>query len=149
MQISECGITLTKENESCCLTAYPDPATGGKPWTIGWGTTIPVDGVPVHQGMTITQEQADRALINELNHCAGEVSTLVKVSVTQGQFDALVDFAYNIGIAALAHSTLLRELNAGDTSGAAAEFPKWNHANGKVMRGLTVRRYKEQMEFVS
>lgn len=65
--ISEHCLSLTQESEGCSLTAYPDPGTSAAPWTIGWGNTHPVDGVLVHQGMTITQAVADAMLKAELD----------------------------------------------------------------------------------
>ena len=78
-----------------------------------------------------------------------DVSNLVKVKLTQGQFDALVSFAYNLGARALSTSTLLQKLNAGDYTGAADEFPRWNKAGGKVLPGLTWRREAERALFLS
>jgi lysozyme len=69
------------------------------------------------------------------------------VSLNQGQYDALVDFTYNLGPAALQGSTLLRKLNAGDYAGAAAEFPKWCHAGRAVLPGLVTRRARERAMF--
>lgn len=153
MKISEHCVTLARQSEGCRLTAYPDPATGGAPWTIGWGNTHPIDGVAVHPGMTITQETADRLLHDALNRCAENVwdmlSETARQNLTQHQFDALVDFAYNVGEANLRHSTLLQDINAGNSTAAAAEFPRWNHANGHVERGLTVRREAEKRLFES
>jgi lysozyme len=75
------------------------------------------------------------------------VKRLVKVPLAQGQFDALVSFSFNVGLGALGSSTLLRKLNAGDYRGAAAEFPRWNKAGGKVYEGLTRRRAAERSLF--
>ncbi|EDH9820259.1 TPA_asm: lysozyme, partial [Salmonella enterica subsp. enterica serovar Typhimurium] len=78
-----------------------------------------------------------------------DVSRLVKVKLTQGQFDALVSFAYNLGARTLSSSTLLRKLNSGDYAGAADEFLRWNKAGGKVLNGLTRRREAERALFLS
>ena len=72
----------------------------------------------------------------------------VQVPLTQGQYDALVSFAYNLGLAALKSSTLLRLLNARNYAGAAAQFPRWNRAGGKVLPGLTRRREAERVMFL-
>lgn len=138
MRISEKGITLIKEFEGCSLTAYPDPGTGGDPWTIGYGWTHSVDGKPVKPGMMIDEATAERLLNTGLVGYENDVSRLVKVKLTQGQFDALVSFAYNLGARTLSSSTLLRKLNAGDYAGAADEFLRWNKAGGKVLNGLPV-----------
>ncbi|HBR6834642.1 lysozyme [Klebsiella aerogenes] len=149
MQTSDEGIALIKGFEGCRLTAYPDPGTGGAPWTIGYGCTLPVDGKPVRPGMTIDQATADRLLKTGLVSYENDVLKIVKVKLTQGQFDALVSFAYNIGSRALSTSTLLKKLNAGDIKGAADEFLRWNKAGGKVLNGLARRREAERALFLS
>lgn len=149
MRISEKGITLIKEFEGCSLTAYPDPGTGGAPWTIGYGWTRPIDGKPVRRGMTIDQATAERLLRTGLVSYENDVSRLVKVELSQGQFDALVSFTYNLGARALSASTLLRKLNGGDYAGAANEFLRWNTAGGRVFNGLTRRREAERALFLS
>ncbi|MEW5278120.1 lysozyme [Citrobacter freundii] len=149
MQTSPNGIVLIKKFEGCRLTAYPDPGTGSAPWTIGYGWTHPVDGKPVRPGMTIDQATADRLLKTGLVSYENDVLKLVRVKLTQGQFDALVSFAYNVGSRALSTSTLLKKLNVGDIKGAADEFLRWNKAGGKVMPGLTNRRKAGRDVFLS
>lgn len=149
MQTSEKGIKNIKDFEGCSLTAYPDPGTGGAPWTIGYGWTHSVDGKPIKPGMTIKQETADRLLKTGLVSYENDVLKMAKVKLTQGQFDALVSFAYNVGSRALSTSTLLRKLNDGDVKGAADEFLRWNKAGGKVLNGLTRRREAERALFLS
>ncbi|EFU6041715.1 lysozyme [Escherichia coli] len=149
MQTSHEGIALIKGFEGCRLTAYPDPGTGGAPWTIGYGWTHPIDGKPVKPGMTIDQETADRLLKTGLVSYENDVLKLVRVKLTNGQFDALVSFAYNVGSRALSTSMLLKKLNAGDIKGAADEFLRWNKAGGKVLNGLTRRREAERALFLS
>lgn len=149
MQTSEKGIKNIKDFEGCSLTAYPDLGTGGAPWTIGYGWTHPVDGKPIKPGMTIKQETADRLLKTGLVSYENDVLKMAKVKLTQGQFDALVSFAYNVGSRALSTSTLLRKLNDGDVMGAADEFLRWNKAGGKVLNGLTRRREAERALFLS
>lgn len=146
MQISENGINLIKQFEGCRLTAYQDSVGV---WTIGYGWTQPVDGKPVAKGMAITQQKADDLLKQGVVQYESGVSTLVKVQLNQDQFDALVDFAYNLGINALKGSTLLKKINAGDYIGAANEFHKWNKAGGKELAGLTRRRGAEKSLFLS
>lgn len=149
MQTSEKGIKNIKDFEGCSLIAYPDPGTGGAPWTIGYGWTHPVDGKPIKPGMTIKQKTADRLLKTGLVSYENDVLKMAKVKLTQGQFDALVSFAYNVGSRALSTSTLLRKLNDGDVNGAADEFLRWNKAGGKVLKGLTRRREAERALFLS
>ncbi|HGG8841610.1 MULTISPECIES: lysozyme [Enterobacter] len=146
MQTSDKGIALIKEFEGCKLTAYQDSVGV---WTIGYGWTQPVDGKPIRAGMTIKQETAERLLKTGLVSYESDVSRLVKVGMTQGQFDALVSFTYNLGARSLSTSTLLRKLNAGDYTGAAAEFMSWNKAGGKALKGLTRRREAERTLFLS
>ncbi|HHR0802518.1 TPA: lysozyme [Enterobacter roggenkampii] len=146
MQTSEKGIALIKEFEGCKLTAYQDSVGV---WTIGYGWTQPVDGKPIRAGMTIKQETAERLLKTGLVSYESDVSRLVKVDLTQGQFDALVSFTYNLGARSLSTSTLLRKLNASDYAGAADEFLRWNKAGGKVLNGLARRREAERALFLS
>lgn len=146
MQTSDKGIALIKQFEGCKLTAYQDSVGV---WTIGYGWTQPVDGKPIRAGMTIKQETAERLLKTGLVSYESDVSRLVKVGVTQGQFDAMVSFTYNLGARSLSTSTLLRKLNAGDYAGAADEFLRWNKAGGKVLNGLTRRREAERALFLS
>lgn len=141
MKTSATGIALIKSFEKCRLTAYRD-AVGVL--TIGWGHTG-----NVWLGMVVTQEQADALLAADIQRFEKGVAALLKVQVTQGQFDALVSFSFNCGLGNLESSTLLRKLNAGDVDGAAAEFPRWNKAGGSVLRGLTLRREAEQRLFMS
>ena len=146
MQTSDKGIALIKQFEGCKLTAYQDSVGV---WTIGYGWTQPVDGKTIRAGMTIKQETAECLLKTGLVSYENDVSRLVKVGLTQGQFDALVSFAYNLGGRSLSTSTLLRRLNAGDYAGAADEFLRWNKAGGKVLNGLTRRREAERALFLS
>ncbi|EQA1641825.1 lysozyme [Enterobacter hormaechei] len=146
MQTSEKGIALIKDFEGCRLTAYQDSVGV---WTIGYGWTQPVNGKPIRAGMTIKQETAERLLKTGLVSYESDVSRLVRVGLTQGQFDAMVSFTYNLGARSLSTSTLLRKLNAGDYAGAADEFLRWNKAGGKVMNGLTRRREAERALFLS
>lgn len=146
MQISNKGIALIKQFEGLRLTAYQDSVGV---WTIGYGWTQLVDGKPITKGMVIKPETAERLLKTGLVSYENDVSKLVKVKLTQGQFDALVSFAYNLGTHALSTSTLLKKLNAGDYDGAGDEFPRWNKAGGKELAGLTRRREAEFALFIS
>lgn len=149
MQTSSEGINLIKSFEGLELKAYPDPATGGKPYTIGHGTTIYPSGMPVKLGDTCTAQQAMDYLRNDLKKFENGVNNLVKVKLSQGHFDALVSFAYNLGLGNLGSSTLLKKLNAGDYLGASNELLRWDKAAGKVMAGLTRRRQAERQMFLS
>ena len=134
-----------KEAEGLRLKAYICPA--GKN-TIGYGSA----GSDIHPGMVITQEEADELLARDVKVVTDQLNALLVKPVTQGQFDALCDFAFNLGIGALKWSTLLRKLKAGDVT-AADEFLKWDkaHVKGKLVAlpGLTKRRLKERGHFLS
>ena len=137
---SDAGLTLTKNFEGCRLSAYADQ---GGVWTVGYGHT----GPGVHAGLTITQDQADTFLISDVAGAVACVNRLVTSSIVQCQFDALVDFTFNLGCACLANSTLLRAVNAGDFAGAANEFLRWDHVQGMVVIGLLRRRQAEAQMF--
>lgn len=139
-EYSKNGLALTQLSEGCKLDAYPD--VGGV-WTIGYGHTK-----GVKKGDTCTQAQAEAWLKEDIQTCVDAINRDVTVSINQNQFDALVDFAFNLGIGALKNSTLWRKLNAGDFAGAAAEFPKWDMAGGKHIKGLLARRIREQSLFL-
>jgi len=145
MEYSKNGLHLTEQFEGCRLTAYPDPGTGGDPWTIGYGHT----GSDVHVGLTITQEQAEELLMKDVQKAANDVKAKVTTDITQEEFDALVDFVFNCGAGNFNGSTLLKKINAGDMEGASHEFEKWDMAAGKHMAGLLRRRHAEAQEFLS
>ena len=145
MEYSKDGLHLTEQFEGVRLTAYPDPGTGGDPWTIGYGHT----GADIHAGLTITQAQAEEYLRQDVQKAAANVNAHVKVKITQDEFDALVDFAFNCGCGNLDTSTLLKKLNAGDHEGAAQEFLKWDMAGGHHMAGLLRRRQAEAALFLT
>jgi lysozyme len=135
------SIALSKQSENCELHAYPDPASGGDPWTIGWGAT----GPNIHKGVIWTQKQADDWLTARMaSDDAAITKALNGAKTTQGQFDALADFVYNEGLNKLLNSTLFHYHLTGKYAAAADEFPKWNLANNRVMPGLVTRRAAER-----
>ena len=139
------GIALIKRFEGCSklrpdgkVEAYPDPGTGGAPWTIGWGAT----GSGIHRGTVWSREQCDVRLERDLERYAAEVdAALGDASTSQAQFDALVSFHYNTG--AIRRATLTKRHIAGDHVAAASEFARWNRAGGRVLPGLSRRREAE------
>jgi len=143
MNLSPDGAKLIKHSEGCQLIAYPDPATGDKPWTCGYGQT----GPEIFRGIVWSQAYADRMFDEHAEKLSKQIEALITVPVEQCQFDAIVSLAYNVGVENVRTSTLLRKLNAGDYDGAGAEFIRWNRAAGKIMRGLTRRRYAERALF--
>lgn len=144
--ISEFGYALIKEFEGLRLEAYLD--TGGV-WTIGYGTIKYPNGVRVKKGDKITEAQAVEYLVSDSKWVDACLDKLVKVKVSQKQFDALASFVYNIGESQFSSSTLLRKLNLGDFTGAANEFDRWVNDNGKRVQGLVNRRAKEKKLFLS
>lgn len=147
MKTNQAALDLIKEFEGWRANAYPDPATGGEPWTIGYGHTTTAGPPKVHQGLTITKEQGEAILKADLIAVENTVLKAVKVPLTPNQFGALVSFTYNVGGGNLRKSTLLKKVNLGDFTGAGNEFAKWNKAAGKVMAGLTRRRQAEALLF--
>ena len=143
--VSARGIALIKRFEGCArkrtdglFEAYPDPGTGGAPWTIGWGAT----GEGIEPGTVWTAEDCDARLTRDLARHAADVEAAIgDAPTTQAQFDALVCFHFNTG--AIARATLTKKHCAGDHAGAAREFGRWNRAGGRVLAGLVRRRAAE------
>lgn len=159
--VPECCFPFARTEEGLRLVAYPDPASGGAPWTAGYGHT----GPDVYPGLTVTKAKAEEWLRADLENAAAIVEEAVTVPLTDNQFAALTLFVMNVGAGRKARgkdagkdgflrlktgrpSTLLTRLNAGDYAGAAAEFPKWVHGSGKIMPGLVKRRAKEAALFL-
>jgi lysozyme len=140
MQTSQRGIELIKEFEGLRLKAYLCPA---KVWTVGFGHTTSAGPPIVQPGMTITSKQAEEILKSDLVKYEAGVLKLVKVPLTQGQFDALVSFAFNCGVGALGRSTLLKRVNAKRFGDVPAELMKWTKAKGRELPGLVRRRRAE------
>lgn len=164
---------MTEHFERCVLIAYPDPASelgeaiqargqwehvlngmavpqdlmhlDGAPWTCGYGCT----GTDIVYGTVWTQAHADSQLTIRLNQAADAVDRHVRVELTPAQKAALTDFTFNEGEGNLAASTLLKLLNAGDFAGAAAQFPRWDLAKGRVLPGLVARRAANRKLFTS
>jgi len=144
-EVSPAGIRLIQEFEGCArvrgdgmVEAYPDPGSGGDPWTIGWGAT----GSDIGPGTVWTREECDRRLAADIErHARDVVQAIGDAPTSQAQFDALVSFHYNTG--AIARSTLLKRHLAGDHAGAAKEFHRWVYAAGRVLKGLIRRRRAE------
>ncbi len=137
MQLSAVGLELIKRSEGFRGHVYTDVA--GFP-TIGYGHRVtPPESFPGG----INEAQAAAMLIGDVLEAEHEVARLVRVALTQGQFDALVDFCYNLGAGRLAASSLLRELNAGRHDAAGEQLLSWDHAGGMVNAGLMARRQAE------
>ncbi|EOX8980492.1 lysozyme [Enterobacter hormaechei] len=134
------GLHLITEYEGLRLQAYKCPADI---WTIGYGHTAGVSANDV-----ITKEDALFFLRQDVAETEWAVSQYVHLPLTQNQFDALVSFAFNVGVGNFRTSTLLKKLNAGDYDGAAREFGRWIHAGGKALPGLVRRREAERALFL-
>jgi len=140
MRMSAAGLATVKEFEGLRLKAYKCPAAV---WTIGYGHTSAAGNPIVTPDLVITKEEAEETLARDMEQYEEGVHKYVKVDLTQGQFDALVDFAYNAGVGALQKSTLLKKVNAGKFDEVPAEFMKWTKGGGKELPGLVRRRRAE------
>ena len=148
--VSPVGLQLIRRFEGCArlrpdgrFEAYPDPGTGGAPWTIGWGAT----GSAIREGTVWTREECDARLLADIERHAEDVrQALAGAPVTQGQFDALVSFHFNTG--AIHRATLTRLHRSGEYEKAAREFARWKFAGGRVLRGLVRRRREEAALYV-
>ena len=145
MNISENGIKNIINFEGLKLKAYKDSIGIA---TIGIGTITYPNGSKVKIGDTCTKEQAIEYLKFYMIDMEKQINSMVKVKLTQNQYDALCSFCYNLGYGALKQSTLLKKINIGDFKGASDEFLKWNKAGGKVILGLTNRRKAERELFL-
>ena len=139
MNYSNAGVLFTEHAEGCKLTAYQDQKGV---WTIGTGHT----GPEVVEGLVITQGQADVYLSSDMETATAGVNAALSGvidTITQGEFDACVDLAFNIGVHAFTESTVCRCLNAGDLAGARAAFLLWDKCGGQYNQGLFNRRTAE------
>jgi lysozyme len=158
MKVSDKCIHMIMHHEGVRSKPYQCPALL---WTIGVGHVID----PTHARVKLEDRKAlpipagwDRVLSNDeimdilkkdLNRFEQGVERLIKVELTQGQFDALVSFSFNVGLGNLQNSTLRMKVNRGDFEGASEQFLVWTKAGGKVLKGLVTRRTDEQALFVS
>ena len=151
MKASPNCIAVIKHFERCRLTAYPDPKTGGAPWTAMWGAT----GAGIGPGSVFTQAQADARLLADVALHETDADRAILVRVTQGQFDAFVDALYNIGHGSAQRdglivlksgkpSTFLRLINQGGFDGAREALGKWISPGTNVEHGLHRRRVADQ-----
>lgn len=136
---------LIRRFEGCRLDAYADPATGDAPWTIGWGAT----GPDVRPGTRWTQAEADERLERTIAQIGVAIDAMALGPLSPSQQAALISFAYNVGVAALARSTLARRLRGGRIGEAADEFLRWTRAGGREMPGLVRRRRAERATFLA
>src|SRR3990167_2248569 len=143
MRLSDDGLELIKSHEGLRLEAYPDPGSGGEPWTVGYGHTG-----DVKEGDEIDEAEASRLLREDVASAEQCVERHVDVALEQYEFDALVSFVFNVGCGNFSASTMLKLINAGNKRAAAAQFGRWNKAAGKTMAGLVRRRQAEKEVFL-
>jgi len=136
--ISDAGLKLIIQFEGIRTRAYPDPATGGEPWTIGVGHTG-----GVKPGDVCTDQEALDWLREDCAEAEQAIDELVEVELTQNQRDALISFVFNLGAGNFRNSTLLKLVNSGQFDAAAQQFSRWSKANGKKIAGLLRRRKAE------
>lgn len=139
MKISNFGYTLIKHFEGLRLNAYKCSAGV---WTIGYGHTL-----NVREGDVITEDDAHMLLEQDLKYTVSVVDEYVSVPISQGMFDALCSFTFNVGSGAFRSSTLLKLLNAKEYDKAAQEFDRWIYVGGQVSNGLKNRREMEKILF--
>ena len=141
LSVGAAAVALITTYEGLRLEAYKDPVGV---WTICYGSTK-----NVQPGQVATLQECENRLGADAEEAANAVRKYVQHPITQEQFDALVDFTFNLGAGNLKNSTLLRKLNAGDCYGAAEEFRKWVYAGGQVLPGLQKRREAEYELFLA
>lgn len=139
LTLSAAGVAGIVSHEASVPVVYQD--------VVGINTVCVGHVTKAALGTQFTDDECAALLQADTESAQGAVRRGVKVPVSQDQFDAMVDFTFNVGNGAFLSSTLLRKLNAGDCHGAATEFLRWNKAQGRVLRGLTVRREHERAQF--
>ena len=140
------GSSLIKTSEGKLNAAYRDPVGIV---TVCYGHTSP----HLRMGMTFTDAECDLLFRSDVaKHqvvLRGPQNCIRSAPLNQNQLDAVTSLTFNIGNGAFCKSTMARKLAARDYVGAAAEFPRWKYAGGRVLRGLEIRRAKEQTLFQS
>lgn len=144
MDAIDVAVVLIHRWEGLRLTAYPDPVSGGEPWTIGWGAT----GPDITEGTVWTLAQAEQDLKDRLVPLANTLMGFLTKPMNANQLGALIDLAYNVGWPRVSTSTLLALWNQGVVQGAADQFLVWNRAGGQVVQGLNNRRADERRVFL-
>ena len=139
MKISLEGLALIKRFEGCRLESYKCSANV---LTIGYGHTS-----GVKETDTITQDEADKLLQEDVEQFEKYVDDNVTVELGQSQFDALVAWTFNLGVGNLRESTMLKKLNSEDYASVPSEMKRWNKAGGKTLDGLIRRREAESLLF--
>lgn len=143
MRVNQTGLDLIKVSEGFEGRAYPDPGTGGDPWTIGYGHTSLAGPPPVRRGMAMTRAQAEKVLAADVDKFASGVASRIHVDLNSNQFSAIVSFAYNVGLGNLAKSAVLQAVNNRQFDKVPRRLALWNKAAGRVLPGLVKRRAAE------
>ena len=158
MNVSDRAINTIKHHEGVRQKPYRCPA---RLWTVGVGHVLYPDqgrlkiddrdgfALKPEDNRVFSMEEVDGILKSDLDRFERGVATYCPVALTQGQFDALVSFAFNVGLGTLQRSTLRQKILRGDTDGAAEEFLKYCMAGGKILKGLQNRRKDERALFLS
>lgn len=147
MFLSKQGALAIAAYEACYLYAYPDPGTGGRPWTIGVGHTRAAGLPQVYKGMSITLEDAFDIFHNDIKRVCDDVMKIINAPLKQHEFDALVSFHYNTG--ALRTGTVDYHINHGNRTKAMATLKLYVNAGGQKLKGLVIRREKEARMFTA
>jgi len=158
MKVSDKALGVIKHHEGTRMRPYRCPALL---WTIGVGHVLyPEQGrLKLEERMAFplrpeddrqfTMEEVNGILANDLKRFERGVESMVRVSLTQGQFDGLLSFSFNCGLGTLQRSTLRQKVLRGDKAGAAEEFLKYCMGGGKILKGLQNRRIDERALFLS
>ena len=157
MRVSPLAIDMIKHHEGVRNKPYRCPA---KLWTIGVGHVLYPDQakLPIDQrdrvqlgdgdNRVFSAQEIHAILRHDLDRFERGVERFCPVALTQGQFDALVSFSFNVGLGTLQRSTLRQKILRGDMEGAAEEFLKYCMAGGKILKGLQNRRKDERALFI-
>jgi lysozyme len=146
MNVTQEGLELIKQFEGFRGAAYRDPVGV---WTIGYGHTSMAGAPDVKAGLEVTEAEAAEILARDVDVFARGVRSLVRVELTDGQFSALVSFAYNVGLGALKKSSVLTAVNGRDFAAVPRRLQLWVKAGGHVLPGLVKRRAAEAALFAS
>ncbi len=149
MKVNTAGLDLIKLSEGFMAKAYPDPGTGGDPWTIGYGHTSLAGPPMVRKGDVITRPAAERVLATDVDKFSRGVAALIRAKLNDNQFSAIVSFAYNVGLGNLRKSSVLAAVNAGRLDLVPPRLMTWTKAAGRVLPGLVRRRAAEGALFTA
>ena len=150
MQLGDAGQKLIKHYEQLRLAPYHGAADRADLWSIGWGATRYLDGGKIFPSTPpISEPQAQALFLRDTLTPLQYVEACIQPELTQNQIDALVALIYNIGESNFEHSTLRRNINRGEADRIKAQWLKWDHANGREVRGLLTRRKSEYVLFIS